>query len=114
LISSAAQFRLPAAAARAGYQGLVSPFHRLDGGDAYTFVMVGVIGVLLLGAHHADEAGRRRFALALLGSTVAALVGPLAVLGILLVAAWYAVFLGLPVLAVVLVVRHIRRRRTLP
>jgi hypothetical protein len=80
--------------------------------DAYTFGAVGIIGVLLLGAYQADQSGHPRAAAALIGGAIAVLVGPLVVLGILVVALWYAVFLGLPVLGCVLLVRRLLRHRT--
>ncbi|HZU75475.1 MAG TPA: hypothetical protein VFA70_01850 [Dehalococcoidia bacterium] len=96
--------------AAGGLAALVSPFQGLDWTDAYTFAMVGVIGVLLLGAHHADEAGKRRVALGLLAASVGAFIGPLTLLGIALVVLWYGLFVGAPVAAVVLLVRRARRR----
>ncbi|MHB8576870.1 MAG: hypothetical protein ACYDCQ_16275, partial [Dehalococcoidia bacterium] len=65
-----------------------------------TLVLVGLIGVLLLAAHQADEAGHKRAGVILLFSAVASLivlvVGPLAILGMLLIGLLYVVFFGLP------------------
>jgi hypothetical protein len=89
-------------------------FGALDWSVGLTLGFVALAGVLLLGAHQADEAGRRRTGLVLLigaiTSLVAAVEGPLTILGILFIALVYAVFLGLPALLIVLGVRRYRRR----
>lgn len=86
----------------------------LDAGAIVCLAFVGLCGVLVLGAHQFDEAGHRKRGLGLLIAGIAALVaavlGPLALVGLLFLATLYGIGLGLPLLGVVLVVRHIRHR----
>ncbi len=88
---------------------------RLDGGVIVSLACIALSGVLVLGAHQMDEAGHRRRGIGLLAAGIAALVaavlGPLAIVGMLFVALLYAVGLGLPIAAIVLIVRRIRQRR---
>ncbi len=88
---------------------------RLDGGAIVCLACVALSGVLVLGAHQLDEAGHRKRGLALLAGGIAALVaavlGPLAIVGVLFIVLLYAVGLGLPIAGIVLLVRRIRQRR---
>jgi hypothetical protein len=79
--------------------------------DAYTFSIVAVIGVLMLGAYQADQSEHPRLAVGLIAAAIATLIGPLVVLGILIAVLWYAIFLGLPAAGCVLLIRRLRRRR---
>jgi hypothetical protein len=81
-----------------------------------TLVLVGLVGILILGAHQVDEAGHRRAGLAMmiaaLFGLVAAVFGLAETLLLLMLATVYGVFIGLPVLALVLLYRRLRRRAT--
>ncbi len=80
----------------------------------YTLIFIALIGVLILGAHQLDEAGHKRAALALmcagLMGLVAAVFGPGGTLALLFLTAMYGIFIGLPILAAVMLYRRIRRR----
>lgn len=87
---------------------------QLNGSAIVCLAFVALSGVLVLGAHHLDEGGHRKRGIALLAGGIAALVaavlGPLAIIGMLFITLLYTIGLGLPVAGIVLIVRSIRQR----